>query len=104
MYFCCTKCRARYARDPARYAAKLENSYTYQTRCPVSGEKIDAGSFTDLPTGQRVYFCCDDCKKPFLEKLEKYAPKLAAQGVQIDVKAVREGLEKRGKGTRPTRP
>ena len=96
VYFCCARCRARFAKNPEKYAGKLANCYCYQTRCPVSGEKIDPGSFTDLPTGQRVYFCCDDCKKPFLSKLEKYAPKLAEQGIQIDVDAVKKGLKAKG--------
>lgn len=103
VYFCCTRCRAKYAKDPAKYAAKLAASYTYQTRCPVSGDKIDPASYTDLPTGQRVYFCCEDCKKPFMSKLEKYAPKLAEQGIHIDAAEVSKALKSKG-AKKPEKP
>lgn len=86
VYFCCEPCVPKYDTEPAKYQAKLEASYTYQTKCPITGEKIKPTVFADLPTGQRVYFCCPGCDKKLLADPEKYAPKLAAQGINLDVK------------------
>ncbi len=94
VYFCGAGCQKSYEKAPAKYAAKLEASYTYQTRCPVMGGAINPTSFSDLPTGQRIYFCCPGCDKKLLADPEKYAPKLAAQGVNIDVKKLKAALAK----------
>lgn len=84
--FCSKHCQAKYTEHPGAFKAKLADSYTYQTRCPVSGEKIQPDSFTDLSTGQRIYFCCGNCSSKLLKDPAKYAPKLAEQGVTIDPK------------------
>ncbi|MBN2561830.1 MAG: hypothetical protein JXQ75_12965 [Phycisphaerae bacterium] len=96
--FCCEDCVGKYQQDPAKYRAKLEASYTYQVRCPVMGGKIDPKSYTDLPTGERVYLCCPGCESKLLTDPEKYAPSLAKQGVNIDVKKLKEALAKKDKG------
>ncbi len=83
--FCCKGCVAKYEKEPAKYAAKLEAGYTYQTRCPVMGGKIDPAVYTDLPTGERIYLCCPSCEARLLKNPGKYAPKLAVQGINIDV-------------------
>jgi YHS domain-containing protein len=103
VYFCCAGCKAKYEKEPAKYAGKLEASYTYQTRCPVMGGEIDPAVFTDLPTGQRIYFCCAGCENRLLKDPEKYAPQLAAQGIRINVeklKADREAHDNNGKRKR----
>ncbi len=97
--FCCPDCAAKYEKDPAKYAAKLEASYTYQTRCPVMGGKVNPTSFTDLPTGERIYFCCQGCESKLLKSLEKYAPKLAAQGIKIDVKKLKAATNEKDKAS-----
>lgn len=89
--FCCQNCPAKYEKDPASYKYKLEDCYTYQTRCPVSGEKIDPAAYTDLSTGQRVYLCCAECGGKLLKDPAKYAPKLVEQGVNIDVDKLSAG-------------
>ena len=90
MEFCCKDCVAIYEKDPAKYQAKLEASYTYQTKCPVSGEDIDPTAFHDLATGQRVYLCCTHCRKKLSEDPAKYVSKLEAQGVHVDVKKLKK--------------
>ncbi len=95
--FCCADCVSKYQQDVAKYRAKLEASYTYQVRCPVMGGKIDPGSYTDLPTGERVYFCCQGCETKLLKDPAKYAPKLAEQGVHIDVRKLEAALAKKDK-------
>ncbi|MCC7294108.1 MAG: hypothetical protein IT449_18760 [Phycisphaerales bacterium] len=84
--FCCAQCVDKYKAEPAKYKGALEGSYTYQTKCPVSGEDINPTVASDLSTGQRVYFCCKDCIEKFNKDAAKYAPKLAEQGVHVDVK------------------
>lgn len=86
--FCSKECQAKYVEHPAAYKAKLADSYTYQTLCPVSGEKIQPDAFTDLKTGQRIYFCCPKCGEKLLKDPAKYAPKLEEQGVKIDPEKV----------------
>lgn len=84
--FCCERCREKYASEPAKYKGKLENSYTYQTKCPVSDRGISPTAFADLATGQRVYFCCKGCPERFKADPAKFADALKKQGVHVDVK------------------
>ncbi len=86
--FCCKGCVGKFQNDPSKYKAGLANSYTYQTKCPVMGEEINPASFAVLPTGQTIYYCCDRCNDKLVADPAKYAPKLAAQGVTIDVKKI----------------
>ncbi len=84
--FCSKDCQVKYAEHPGALKAKLADSYTYQTRCPISGEKIQPNVFTDLSTGQRIYFCCASCGDELLKDPAKYAPKLEEQGIKMDAK------------------
>lgn len=84
--FCSKDCQAKYTEHPGAFKAKLADSYTYQTRCPISGEQIQPNAFTDLSTGQRIYFCCASCSDKLLKDPAKYAPKLEGQGIKIDAK------------------
>lgn len=92
--FCSKECQAKYAEHPGAFRAKLADSYTYQTRCPISGEMIQPNVFTDLNTGQRIYFCCAGCGDKLLKDPAKYAPKLEEQGVIINPKKVTPGAPK----------
>ena len=96
--FCSKECQAKYAEHPGAFKAKLADSYTYQTRCPVSGEKVQPDAFADLNTGQRVYFCCAKCSEKLLKDPAKYAPKLEEQGVKIDPEKVTAADAKTKKG------
>jgi YHS domain-containing protein len=82
--FCCRHCPAKYESEPGRYAARLEASHTYQTRCPLSGDPIDPTDYVDLSTGQRVYFCCSGDAKKFLRDPAKYTDELREQGIEIE--------------------
>lgn len=83
IYACCPKCIEPMKKDFAKYAAKLAASYTYQTKCPMSGEDISPKAFADFEDGQRVYFCCDKCKAKFQADPAKYAGKLKEQGYEL---------------------
>ena len=84
--FSSTECMNKYKADPAKYASALANTYTYQTKCPVTGESIDPKVSTTLANGAKIYFCCDACPKKLFADPAKYAPKLAEQGFTFDPK------------------
>jgi len=83
IYACCSKCIEPMKKDFAKYKAKLAGSYTYQTKCPISGEDISPKAFADFSSDQRVYFCCDKCKAKFQGDPAKYAAKLKEQGYDL---------------------
>jgi len=83
VYFCCTDCRDKFAKDPAQYRSKLAKAYTYQTRCPVSDGKIDPKSSTELANGKRIYFCCGDCEGMLRKDPAKFIKKLEQQGTLV---------------------
>lgn len=101
--FCCQDCPAKYQRNPAKYQAAREAGYTYQTRCPVSEEKIDPTAFVDLGTGQRIYICCPGCGEKLTKNPAKYAPKLEEQGVKLDLKKLKTPPDKKDEPSKPGR-
>lgn len=90
VYFCCEDCISRFNEAPDKHKKALANSYTYQTKCPVMGGSINPKSFSILPTGEKIYYCCPGCENKLLADPAKYAPKLAAQGIVIDVNKLKE--------------
>ena len=93
IYTCCTRCAGHYKADPAKYKGKLAGSYTYQTKCPVSGNAIDPTVSTKLATGETVHFCCGGCVKKFNASPKTYVESLEKQQVYINL----EKLEKASK-------
>ena len=91
IYFFCKDCVVKFEKDPAKYEARLADSYTYQSKCPVMGGAIDATAFTVLPDGKKVFFCCPGCDGKFLKDPAKYAAKLEAQGTMIDDVEIKAG-------------
>ena len=80
--FCCKNCLAKY--NKADDDAKLEilfaklgegESFTRQTKCPVSGKPISA-EFAVEHEGKQVYFCCPNCPKAFEANPAKFVAKL----------------------------
>jgi YHS domain-containing protein len=73
--FCCKNCVSKFdnadnsVADQRAYDAKLEASYTYQTRCPVSGDAIDPTAYADISDDLRVYFCCAGDRDAFMKGL-----------------------------------
>lgn len=106
IYFCSNSSLETYRKDAARYRGKLEASYTYQTICPVGGRTIDPTAFSDLPDGNRVYFCCRGCDAKLRADPGKYAAKLEAQGTYLDVEKIKAGAkdDKKEKGDKPGQP
>ncbi|MGB0714944.1 MAG: hypothetical protein ACPGXK_03645 [Phycisphaerae bacterium] len=87
--FCCGGCKSKFEAEPAKYTKQLAKSYTYQTQCPIMDSEISPGVYSDLPTGERVYYCCKMCKKRMLKNPEKYDAKLVAQNIRIDWERVK---------------
>lgn len=92
--FCSKACLTEYEKAPAKFKAKLEDSYSYQTLCPITKDKIDPTAYSDLSTGQRIYYCCKDCATKFLKDPAKYVSKLEEQGVNIDLKKLKAVADK----------
>jgi hypothetical protein len=55
-------------------------------------QPINPKSFTELPTGEMIYYCCNGCDKKLRAEPAKYNQNLVAQGIQIDWAKV-EGKE-----------
>ncbi len=94
VYFCCGKCKSKYEASPEKFAAKLAASYTYQTRCPIMGGKIDPKSHLKLAGGETVYFCCPGCDKKLLAEPTKYVKNLNKQGYGFDAKDIKKAEDK----------
>ncbi len=54
-----------------------------QTTCPMMGTPIDKKEFVDHK-GKRVYFCCEDCKKPFKADADAMMKTMADAGVILE--------------------
>jgi YHS domain-containing protein len=82
VHFCCKNCLAKYndASNEEKLQlvfspAALKKGFTKQTKCPVSGKDINPEEFTEYE-GQKVYFCCPNCKAAFEKDPAKFADKL----------------------------
>ncbi|MFC1495153.1 YHS domain-containing protein [Thermodesulfobacteriota bacterium] len=64
-------------------AFAAEGDLKPQTSCPVMGGEIDKNVYTDYQ-GQRIYFCCESCKKTFAENPEKYLDKIQKDKVLLE--------------------
>ncbi|QDV89867.1 YHS domain protein [Phycisphaerae bacterium RAS2] len=85
IFFCCKNCRGKYEDDRAKYTPRLADTFTYQTKCPVTGKGIDPQISASAPAGETVFFCCKDCPEKFRKDPEKFAPKLEEQGFRLDL-------------------
>ncbi|MDA1265640.1 MAG: hypothetical protein O2816_11225 [Planctomycetota bacterium] len=56
-------------------AAKAAEPTPVNAKCPVSGQEVDAAHFSELE-GQRVAFCCGDCKAKFDADPASFAAKV----------------------------
>lgn len=88
VYFCCKECIAEFKKNPQAYLDTLEkrgemphilSGRTPQKTCPVMGGAIDTSVYVDHE-GERVYFCCPQCKKTFRNDPQTYLDKLSKMG------------------------
>lgn len=82
-FLCSDECREKFRTAPERYRASLAASYSYQTKCPVSGKPISPSVSTLADEGTTVYLCSAECRTAFRRDPEKYADTLAEQGVRV---------------------
>jgi len=66
---------ATVAAEEAKKTAAAVAAAVEQTVCPVMGNPINKQYFTEH-NGQKVYFCCPECKEKFEADPEKYIAKL----------------------------
>lgn len=90
IHFCCPSCADEFKSNPAKYQAKLAASYTYQTSCPIDGDRIDPSVFVKVKGENRVFFHRTGCKEAFLKDPKPYLPKLEAQGIVLEASDIVE--------------
>lgn len=94
VYFATEDAKAKYAADPAQYAAKLADCYTYQTLCAHSGMNIDP-QVTLAFKGRTLYFFCENCRAAFEQEPPAEQTHLL-QLVDAQIAAHRAAWERRG--------
>jgi YHS domain-containing protein len=81
-YHCCGGCSGKFTENTAKYldgfvtpanVVKIDDKGKH-FQCVVSGESGVVGEKTKYSDkdGKRYYFCCNDCKKAFDKKAEKF--------------------------------
>jgi YHS domain-containing protein len=91
-YFCSKECASKYESAPDQYKSGLANSFTHQTKCPISDRPIDPGTASTLPTGETIYYCCPKCDAQFRAQIDEFAPKLEKQGYVLNVARLKKEL------------
>ena len=78
IYFCCKDCSEKFKENPDQYISKsekegivFEDAPIIQEVCPLTGRPIDKNFYSDYK-GDRVYFCCGNCKAEFDKNPAKY--------------------------------
>ena len=75
---CCKKCLAKFEKDPSAYVAKvakIKAGKTVNTKCPISGEDVDAKQTVAL-AGANVGLCCKKCAAKFKADPGKFIAKV----------------------------
>jgi YHS domain-containing protein len=82
VYFCCPGCEKAYKADPDKYSEKVAEQRKLvammdrvQVTCPLSGKPVNAKQFSEKG-GEKVYFCCENCKGKYEADPAKYKDKL----------------------------
>lgn len=102
--FCCTDCVKTFDNEPAKQMeamAKLDAAWIESqkakytvTKCPVSGEELDAKAVDVLYGTRLVRLCCKNCVREFHKKPEPVLAKLAE--LQKAAPAAKEAEKKDG--------
>ncbi len=72
IYFATPEAKVAYDKEPPRYAAQLEECYTFQTLCPCGHGEIRPDVSAPYK-GKTVYFCCPGCRASLESKLDEVA-------------------------------
>lgn len=83
VFFCCANCIKKFDAEPKKYADKVGDQRMVlaqfprvQVTCPVSGESVKSDVFVENK-GNKVLFCCENCRDSYEKDAAKYAGKLA---------------------------
>jgi len=68
-------CKKSEPTTPPEPNEEVASATIEQTTCPIMGNPINKQYFTEHK-GQKVYFCCPECKEKFEADPEKYIAKL----------------------------
>lgn len=100
VYFADEDARKAWLDSPAKYAAKLEQCYTFQTTCGTCENPVRPDVSRDL-NGRVVYFCCPGCRGAFDSDRVGFL-----HDVEREMKANREAWqrERRSPASRPAAP
>ena len=98
VHFCCLKCVEKFKADAAKYKAMLAASYTYQTKCPISGEDINPTTAAVLPSGDKLYTCSKSCLEKLSAEADKVVAKMAAQGYPVKAEDLKKAKPAETKG------
>lgn len=60
LFFANAAAKEKFLKDRKAYEGKLGECFTYQTKCPMSGNPIKP-DFSKEIGGKTVYFCCNGC-------------------------------------------
>lgn len=88
--FCCNHCASKFKASPDKFKTMLAASYTYQTKCPITGEDITPGGVSVLPSGAHVYTCCKRCAGKLGANAEAVVASLAAQGYNFSEEEIKK--------------
>ncbi len=82
VYLCCSECVDAFKKDPEKYAKAIKAQWDampalrMQTKCPVTGEKLDMSVFVEEPHYD-LFFANADAKSKFQKDRKAYESKLA---------------------------
>jgi membrane fusion protein, copper/silver efflux system len=84
-YFCCENCKKRFEAEPEKYISKKSSGTESEaTKDPVCNMGVDPKTPDVVKTeyrGETYYFCSEDCKKSFEANPERYARRMADEGM-----------------------
>ena len=81
VYFCCAKCKAKFAAAPDKYADGVKDQWealkplAIQVSCPGTGKLVNRKISVETEHGP-VYFCCNNCKAGWEKDSTKMQAKL----------------------------
>lgn len=81
--FCSEKCRTDYVINGAGDDPEADALYTYQVKCPVSGDPIHPQYWFAANGGFTVYFCTAECREEYSQEPARYRESLARQGIRL---------------------
>lgn len=82
VYFCCKMCKAKFDKDPAKYAEAAKAQWAamtplaVQVKCPGTGKPVSMKQSVEGDHGP-IYFCCGECKAAWQKDSAAMKAKLA---------------------------